>query len=98
MDASCFCCQFSLNTAGIIIGVYEIVQYTLLFFFALHFFKGRALMSFASDTLINSFNLHVTFSFSLLEFQMTQIFSRLLPAVYVRLSSRQRFWFMDHLK
>lgn len=40
MDASCFCCQFSLNTAGIIIGVYEIVQYTLLFFFALHFFKG----------------------------------------------------------
>lgn len=41
MDASCFCCQFSLNTAGIIIGVYEIVQYTLLFFFALHFFKGK---------------------------------------------------------
>jgi hypothetical protein len=41
MDASCFCCQFSLNTAGIIIGVYEIVQYTLLFFFALHFFKGN---------------------------------------------------------
>ncbi|CAG9804890.1 uncharacterized protein [Chironomus tepperi] len=39
MDASCFYCQFSLNTAGIIIGVYEIVQYTLLFFFALHFFK-----------------------------------------------------------
>jgi hypothetical protein len=29
MDASCFCCQFSLNTAGIIIGVYEIVQYTV---------------------------------------------------------------------
>lgn len=41
MDANCFCCQFSLNTAGIIIGVYEIVQYTLLFFFALHFFKGE---------------------------------------------------------
>ncbi|CRK98292.1 CLUMA_CG011654, isoform A [Clunio marinus] len=39
MEANCFCCQFSLNTAGIIIGVYEIVQYTLLFFFALHFFK-----------------------------------------------------------
>lgn len=29
MDASCFCCQFSLNTAGIIIGVFEIVQYTV---------------------------------------------------------------------
>ncbi|CAO1394187.1 unnamed protein product [Diamesa hyperborea] len=39
MEQKCFCCQFSLNTAGIIIGVYEIVQYTLLFFFALHFFK-----------------------------------------------------------
>lgn len=45
MDASCFCCIFSLNTAGIIIGVYEIVQYTLLFFFALHFFKGKCVIT-----------------------------------------------------
>lgn len=62
MDASCFCCQFSLNTAGIIIGVYEIVQYTLLFFFALHFFKGkwRDRQCTAASMSMNWFNLNQT--------------------------------------
>lgn len=77
MDASCFCCQFSLNTAGIIIGVYEIVQYTLLFFFALHFFKGkmtRSCMSIVNSSvripvpISHEMTSLISFSFTLLTF------------------------------